>query len=242
MERRTQGSPEGKTPTRTTPSTPIATRLGDLILDQSRSTWGARRYAPKVAGFIQLDLFLGALANLGLSADPLTANRYALAAGNPVSFVEWDGHVPPDGGGFATSGKPSPYAFSREQGPYTSYDYGTWHNPERREVEHRLLYGNSRSTTLSPVSIENPAGLGGTVRIATFIAAKEASFFGLKGLGDERRFDPQFSPERTRVYIEVDFDRNRIYAQANPSCRARDNCSDAKEFGGGFWNDFLDRT
>jgi len=24
--------------------------------------------------------------------DPLTQNRYALAGGNPISYVEWDGH------------------------------------------------------------------------------------------------------------------------------------------------------
>ncbi|MGH2755947.1 MAG: polymorphic toxin-type HINT domain-containing protein, partial [Actinomycetota bacterium] len=55
---------------------------------------GARRYGPDTAHFLQMDQFAGALANLGLSADPLTGNRYGLAGGNPVSFVEWDGRMP----------------------------------------------------------------------------------------------------------------------------------------------------
>jgi len=53
---------------------------------------GARRFGPDTGRFLQPDLFLGALSNLGLSTDVLTGNRYALAAGNPLSFLESDGH------------------------------------------------------------------------------------------------------------------------------------------------------
>jgi RHS repeat-associated protein len=63
---------------------------------------GARRYGPDIAGFLQQDMYHGALANLGLSLDPLTQNRYALAGGNPISYIETDGHRPTkDGGGGA---------------------------------------------------------------------------------------------------------------------------------------------
>jgi RHS repeat-associated protein len=55
---------------------------------------GARRFSPDTGGFLQADQFESAIGNLGLSADPLTANRYGLAGGNPVGFVEWDGHMP----------------------------------------------------------------------------------------------------------------------------------------------------
>jgi RHS repeat-associated protein len=55
---------------------------------------GARRYGPETGRFLQEDMFQGALADLGLSLDPLTQNRYSLAGGNPVSFVEMDGHLP----------------------------------------------------------------------------------------------------------------------------------------------------
>jgi len=55
---------------------------------------GVRRFAPDVAAFAQPDLYENAFDNLDLAQDPLTANRYALAGGNPISFVEVDGHWP----------------------------------------------------------------------------------------------------------------------------------------------------
>jgi RHS repeat-associated protein len=70
---------------------------------------GARRYGPDIAGFLQQDMYHGALANLGLALDPLTQNRYALAGGNPISYIETDGHRPTengDGGG-STSQTPT---------------------------------------------------------------------------------------------------------------------------------------
>ena len=69
---------------------------------------GARRYGPDTTRFLQQDLFHAALGDLGLTVDPLTQNRYALAGGNPVSYVEWDGHYPlADGGGGSTSPTPT---------------------------------------------------------------------------------------------------------------------------------------
>jgi RHS repeat-associated protein len=70
---------------------------------------GARRFGPDTSRFLQRDNFNGATADLGLSLDPLTQNRYALASGNPISFVEWDGHLffADGGGGGATSPTPS---------------------------------------------------------------------------------------------------------------------------------------
>ncbi len=55
---------------------------------------GARRFSPEAMHFLTQDVLSGALADLSLTSDPLTQNRYALAGGNPVSFVEWDGHIP----------------------------------------------------------------------------------------------------------------------------------------------------
>jgi len=54
---------------------------------------GARRFGPDVGRFLQQDQFSGALSDMALSFDPLTQNRYALAGGNPLSFIEWDGHM-----------------------------------------------------------------------------------------------------------------------------------------------------
>jgi RHS repeat-associated protein len=55
---------------------------------------GARRFAPDTGRFISSDFYTDALADTGLSTDPLTQNRYALAGGNPVGYVESDGHRP----------------------------------------------------------------------------------------------------------------------------------------------------
>jgi RHS repeat-associated protein len=63
-------------------------------LDSGSGTYdmGARRYSAATGRFLQVDLYYSALDNLGLSEDPLTQNRYALAGANPINFVEVDGH------------------------------------------------------------------------------------------------------------------------------------------------------
>ena len=57
---------------------------------------GARRFGPKPARFLLRDFYHRALADQRLSLDPLTQNRYGPAGGNPISFVEVDGHDPHD--------------------------------------------------------------------------------------------------------------------------------------------------
>ncbi|MDQ3328473.1 MAG: hypothetical protein M3506_08130, partial [Chloroflexota bacterium] len=55
---------------------------------------GARQFSPDTGRFLQMDTYSGELQDMALGTDPLTQNRYALAAGNPISFVEVDGHNP----------------------------------------------------------------------------------------------------------------------------------------------------
>src|SRR5688500_19306756 len=60
---------------------------------------GFRRFGPDMGRFLSPDFYAGALSNLGLSMDSITGgNRYSLGAGNPVTFVETDGHVQKEGG------------------------------------------------------------------------------------------------------------------------------------------------
>ncbi|CAL9412059.1 hypothetical protein SUDANB106_01689 [Streptomyces sp. enrichment culture] len=54
---------------------------------------GFRNYDPGLNRFLTRDLYGGALADMGLATDPFTNNRYAFAGGNPISFVELDGHL-----------------------------------------------------------------------------------------------------------------------------------------------------
>jgi len=62
--------------------------------DKSSGTYdmGFRDYSPGLNRFLTLDLYNGALADLGMATDPWTNNRYAFGAGNPLSQVEIDGH------------------------------------------------------------------------------------------------------------------------------------------------------
>ena len=54
---------------------------------------GFRNYDPGLNRFLTRDYYGGALADMGLTTDPFLNNRYAFAGGNPISFVELDGHL-----------------------------------------------------------------------------------------------------------------------------------------------------
>jgi RHS repeat-associated protein len=57
---------------------------------------GFRDYDPGLNRFLSRDSYNGALADLDLGLSPWTMNRYGFAGGNPVSFIELDGHRLPD--------------------------------------------------------------------------------------------------------------------------------------------------
>jgi RHS repeat-associated protein len=70
---------------------------------------GFRNYAPNLNQFLSRDMYDGALDDMQLTTDPFTGNRYTFGAGNPVSNIELDGHVPtasPGGGPCPESGCP----------------------------------------------------------------------------------------------------------------------------------------
>ncbi|WP_247695337.1 RHS repeat-associated core domain-containing protein, partial [Streptomyces sp. B93] len=54
---------------------------------------GFRNYDPGLNRFLTRDMYGDALADMSLATDPYTGNRYAFAGGNPISFVELDGHL-----------------------------------------------------------------------------------------------------------------------------------------------------
>jgi RHS repeat-associated protein len=71
-----------------------AYRFNSMRWDQSSGTYdmGFRDYDPGLNRFLTRDMYNGALADLSLSVDPWTGNRYAFGGGNPISAVELDGH------------------------------------------------------------------------------------------------------------------------------------------------------
>ncbi|MBE1605586.1 DNRLRE domain-containing protein [Actinopolymorpha pittospori] len=54
---------------------------------------GFRDYSPGLNRFLSRDSYNGALADMNLTTDPFTGNRYAFAAGNPITRIELDGHM-----------------------------------------------------------------------------------------------------------------------------------------------------
>jgi len=85
-------------------------RYAGMRLDVGSGTidMGARRFGPDISHFLQQDYFKDAFGDLGLSEDPLTQNRYDLAGGNPLSFIEAGGHVFTNDGGGTGSNSPNP--------------------------------------------------------------------------------------------------------------------------------------
>ena len=70
---------------------------------------GARRYNSDIGRFVQSDFLSDSFEDFGLGTDTLTQNRYAWAIGNPIRYLETDGHAfaagesgtaPPFGCGF----------------------------------------------------------------------------------------------------------------------------------------------
>jgi RHS repeat-associated protein len=135
---------------------------------------GVRRFDSSITRFLTPDLFLGALDNLSLSTDPLTGNRYALAGGNPVTFEEWDGHVPFAEGGGTGRGSPKPggAAVDRERPdaliPYSAYastKEQTLQPGERISSETETQYWG-RLRSYSGYGPEEPPTWGETARFA----------------------------------------------------------------------------
>lgn len=85
------------------------------------------------------------MATWGLAADPLTDNRYALAGGNPVSYVEWDGHaVTPD-------------------------------NPVTGNPQTNIMLNSTASTSSGAYAASREAGAGSSSAVSDFRRGEEAA-------------------------------------------------------------------
>lgn len=93
-----------------TSSSPLNTyRYAGKRLDSVSDTYdmGARRFAAHSTRFVQQDLLSGAGADVRLAKDLLTADRYGLAGGNPIGYVEFNGHYPREDGEGGGGGPPN---------------------------------------------------------------------------------------------------------------------------------------
>ncbi|CAL9644661.1 hypothetical protein SUDANB15_06419 [Streptomyces sp. enrichment culture] len=72
-----------------------AFRFNSSRWDSASGTYdmGFRNYDPGLNRFLTRDSYSGALSDMSLATDPFTGNRYSFAGGNPISFVELDGHL-----------------------------------------------------------------------------------------------------------------------------------------------------
>ncbi|MBO0806902.1 MAG: sugar-binding protein, partial [Actinobacteria bacterium] len=130
-----------------------AYRFNAMRWDSSSGQYdmGFRDYNPGLNQFLSRDMYNGALADMNLTTDPFTGNRYTFGGGNPITNIELDGHMFPGGSGVVGSGgnnSPAPppqvsnqklqrvlndiYARPGTRGPV--YESGTVYDALRQEL------------------------------------------------------------------------------------------------------------
>jgi hypothetical protein len=132
---------------------------------------------------------------------------------------------------------PQPPAF--EQGPPASTDYESWLDADRRERERQERYGDAMPTAREWETGDFQEREQGRLRFDLFIPAEEAEVLWVGSRGDDQGFDSQASPYHARAYLEVDFENDRAFVVANPTCHSDgDQCNDAKHIGDGALGDY----
>lgn len=208
---------------------------------------GSRRFNPGSTRFLQQDLFRSSLSDLALGVDPITQNRYSLAAGNPTSFIEWDGHrVLWDGRGGssnATYDSSTPYREGGVIPPCSGETCGTrrgsvWSVPGDCD-------GCGPEDKASVFVFRAPKLPGKGVTFGGhFIAAEGiragAFFFGPVLRGDNRDPSPHANPAQYRVFWKIDFDKGFGILRSNPTCW-EGQCRAAHDINGGISSAFVGR-
>jgi RHS repeat-associated protein len=191
----TKGDPASTDPT-------SAYRYSSKRYDSGSSTidMGARRFSTDLTRFLQRDEYEDGRADGDLAVEGQTQNRYALAAGNPVGFIELDGHVsvPADGG--------SPYPPVNNLGKKPSY----YHFKMPRLRGYGFVRGGIFIQTCR-IKLRAFPDLRGDCRRP-----------GNHG------FDPYAPPDRYRGLFRLDYERGAGLVRMNPTCAAETTkCWDA---------------
>ncbi|MBD1372153.1 DNRLRE domain-containing protein [Hazenella sp. IB182357] len=71
-------------------------RYGGMPWDSNTENYdlGFRNYSPSLGRFTSPDSYNNASAHAGLSLETINNNLYAFTGGNPVSYMDWNGHDP----------------------------------------------------------------------------------------------------------------------------------------------------
>jgi hypothetical protein len=159
--------------------------------------------------------------------------------------------APESGSGSAGSPAPRPrrpHRHARQRGgserSVPPHSYQSWRDPDLREAERRQLYGEAQPSEREWRTSDFQGRPRGRLRVGLFIAADKAGICApfevvcVMGEGNDRGFDEQFSPLRTKGYVEVDFKRDRVLAIATPTCDPSGGCNDAKRIGNGALGDY----
>jgi RHS repeat-associated protein len=123
----------------------------------------AREYQPEIGRFLSLDMFEDSIGDMTLQLDPVTQDRYAFAAGNPVNVIEFDGHGPAP-----TNDGPSRW-------------YGKNNTPPQRVNERNQEIWDTSNRTFVPVGAQEAGpyigggGGGGSLPGAAWEAAKNVA-------------------------------------------------------------------
>jgi RHS repeat-associated protein len=124
----------------------------------------AREYQPIAGRFTTPDRFESGAADYALQADPLTQDRYAFAAGNPIDNIESDGHGAPPGEGpnQPLAGGPNRRARIRRWAHRTQLSANV--QAQAASARHGLDWPPNHA----PVTAANAHPLGGGSDIASF--------------------------------------------------------------------------
>jgi RHS repeat-associated protein len=92
----------------------------------------ARAYLPAIGRFLQEDHYEAALGDQALETDPLTQDRYAFAAANPTTNIEFDGHRVCNGahdcGGSSREASRRNSNFENQQAVFSPTEQIQWNN------------------------------------------------------------------------------------------------------------------